>query len=160
MLGIKTRRVPIGNDTAEKSAVPLSVSLPDNLMNAKSKCKTLKEMLSQCKIKWIGLNGNEYEFKRVDDTSALLNFKCGIEPIDKFIEDKKNGLDKFIKLHLSNLWIVFEDNEAVALFALSKDAIVLNSEDRHNIENDNQDVSSFVSPDDEENSGKRKISGY
>lgn len=35
---------------------------------------------------------NEYEFKRVDDTSALLNFKCGIEPIDKFIEDKKNGL--------------------------------------------------------------------
>lgn len=93
---------------------------------------------------------NEYEFKRVDDTSALLNFKCGIEPIDKFIEDKKNGLDKFIKLHLSNLWIVFEDNEAVALFALSKDAIVLNSEDRHNIENDNQDVSSFVSPDDEE----------
>lgn len=80
----------------------------------------------------------------------FLNFKCGIEPIDKFIEDKKNGLDKFIKLHLSNLWIVFEDNEAVALFALSKDAIVLNSEDIHNIENDNQDVSSFVSPDDEE----------
>ena len=38
---------------------------------------------------------NEYEFKRVDDTSALLNFKCGIEPIDKFIEDKKNGLDKY-----------------------------------------------------------------
>ena len=38
----------------------------------------------------------------------------------------------------------------LALFALSKDAIVLNSEDIHNIENDNQDVSSFVSPDDEE----------
>ncbi len=76
-------------------------------------------------------------------------FKCDIEPINKFIDDKKNVVDKFIKLHMSNLWIVFEDNETVALFALSKDAIVLNSDDRHNIENDNQDVSSFVSPDDE-----------
>lgn len=93
---------------------------------------------------------NEYKFKRADVSSTLLNFKCGIEPIDKFIEDKMNGLDKFIKLHLSNLWIVFENGEAVALFALSKDAIVLNNEDRHNIENDNQDISSFVSPDDEE----------
>lgn len=73
---------------------------------------------------------NEYEFKRVDDTSTLFNFESGVEPIDKFIKNKERGLEKFIRLRLSNLWVVFERGEAVALFALSKDAIMLNNEDR------------------------------
>lgn len=58
MLGIKTRRVPIGNDTAEKirSAV---VRVTTGQLNEREKASAgrSKEMLSQCKIKWIGLNG-------------------------------------------------------------------------------------------------------
>lgn len=71
---------------------------------------------------------------RADDTSALVDFNCGIPKMDKFIHDLENGLEKFIKLRLSNLWVVYEGNKAVAFFALSKDALVLNSEDRRNLE--------------------------
>lgn len=93
---------------------------------------------------------NEYEFKRVDDTSTLFNFESGVEPIDKFIKNKERGLEKFIKLRLSNLWVVFERGEAVALFALSKDAIMLNNEDRRNIEQDKDKASALVPTGDED----------
>ena len=93
---------------------------------------------------------NEYEFKRVDDTSTLFDFESGVEPIDKFIKNKEKGLEKFIKLRLSNLWVVFERGEAVALFALSKDAIMLNNEDRRNIEQDKDKASALVPSGNEE----------
>lgn len=94
--------------------------------------------------------GNEYEFKRVDDTSTLFDFESGVEPIDRFIKDKENGLEKFIKLRLSNLWVVIEGCEVVALFCLSKDAIMLNNEDRQAIEQDKDLSSTLVPPGDED----------
>ena len=78
--------------------------------------------------------------ERAADTSALSNFWCGVKSMDDFIHDKDNGLDKFIKLRLSNLWIVFEQETAVAFFALSKDALMLNSEDRRNMEHKEQNA--------------------
>ena len=74
--------------------------------------------------------------KRADDTSALFDFKCGVPSMDKFIHDREKGLTKFIELRLSNLWLVYEGEKVVAFFALSKDALILNSEDARNIEGD------------------------
>ena len=85
---------------------------------------------------------------RADDTSALIDFMCGVPSMDNFIHDKENGLAKFIKLRLSNLWLVYEEGKAVAFFALSKDALVLNNEDRRNLETKEKDCSALPSPDD------------
>ena len=87
--------------------------------------------------------------ERAADTSALSNFWCGVKSMDDFIHDKDNGLDKFIKLRLSNLWIVFEQETAVAFFALSKDALMLNSEDRRNMEHKEQNASILPSDSDD-----------
>lgn len=64
--------------------------------------------------------------------------------MDNFIHDHEQGLAKFIKLRLSNLWIVREEGETVAFFALSKDALVLNNEDRRNLES--KEVNNAVLP--------------
>lgn len=57
MLGIKTRRVPIGNDTAEKiRSTVVRVTTEQLNEREKASARRSKEMLSQCKIKWIGLN--------------------------------------------------------------------------------------------------------
>lgn len=85
---------------------------------------------------------------RADDTSALIDFICGVPSMDNFIHDKENGLAKFIKLRLSNLWLVYEEGKVVAFFALSKDALVLNNEDRRNLETKEKDCSALPSPDD------------
>jgi hypothetical protein len=85
---------------------------------------------------------------RTDDTSALIDFMCGVPSMDNFIHDKENGLAKFIKLRLSNLWLVYEEGKVVAFFALSKDALVLNNEDRRNLENKEKDSSALPSRDD------------
>lgn len=68
--------------------------------------------------------------------------------MDKFIHDRENGLAKFIKLRLSNLWIVYEGETVVAFFALSKDALTLNDEDRRNIERDNEKSTALAPPED------------
>lgn len=60
------------------------------------------------------------DIRRADDTSALFDFKCGVKSMDDFIHDPKDGLAKFIKLRLSNLWIVFEGEKAVAFLPLVK----------------------------------------
>lgn len=52
--------------------------------------------------------------------------------MDKFIHDKQNGLTKFIEPKLSNSWLVYEEGTVIAFFALSKDALILNSEDERN----------------------------
>ena len=88
------------------------------------------------------------DIRRADDTSALLDFRCGVKSMDDFIHDRKNGLAKFIKLRLSNLWIVFEGDKAVAFFALSKDALMLNSEDRRTIEQDKEKAQALAAPED------------
>lgn len=88
------------------------------------------------------------DIRRADDTSALSNFKCGVKSMDDFIHDPKEGLSKFIKLRLSNLWIVFEGEQAVAFFALSKDALMLNSEDRKTIERDKEKATALAAPED------------
>lgn len=84
------------------------------------------------------------DIRRADDTSALLDFECGVKSMDDFIHNKENGLDKFIKLRLSKLWIVYENNKAIAFFALSKDALVLNNEDRRTIESNNEKSEALV----------------
>ena len=88
------------------------------------------------------------DIRRADDTSALFDFKCGVKSMDDFIHDPKDGLAKFIKLRLSNLWIVFEGEKAVAFFALSKDALMLNSEDRRTIERDKEKATALTAPED------------
>lgn len=88
------------------------------------------------------------DIRRADDTSALFDFNCGVKSMDDFIHDPKNGLAKFIKLRLSNLWIVFEGEQVVAFFALSKDALMLNSEDRKTIERDKEKAASLAAPED------------
>lgn len=88
------------------------------------------------------------DIRRADDTSALFDFKCGVKSMDDFIHDKENGLAKFIKLRLSRLWIVYEKDKAVAFFALSKDALMLNSDDRRTIERDNEKAEALVAPED------------
>ena len=88
------------------------------------------------------------DIRRADDTSALFDFKCGVKSMDDFIHDPKDGLAKFIKLRLSNLWIVFEGEKAVAFFALSKDALILNSEDRRTIERDKDKATALAAPED------------
>lgn len=88
------------------------------------------------------------DIRRADDTSALFNFRCGVKSMDDFIQDPKDGLAKFIKLRLSNLWIVFEDEKVVAFFALSKDALMLNSEDRRAIERDKEKATALAAPED------------
>ena len=52
---------------------------------------------------------NEYEFKRVDDTSTLFDFESGVEPIDKFIKNKEKGLEKF---KMCRRWIMLFANSA------------------------------------------------
>lgn len=85
---------------------------------------------------------------RADNISALSNFKCGVKSMDDFIHDSENGLAKFIKLRLSNLWLVLEDGKAIAFFALSKDALVLNSEDRRVIESKEKNAAALPTSDD------------
>ena len=88
------------------------------------------------------------DIRRADDTSALCDFKCGVPSMDDFIHDAENGLAKFIKFRLSNLWVVFEDGKAIAFFALSKDALILNSEDRRIIECGSKSAIAFTNPND------------
>ena len=54
--------------------------------------------------------------------------------MDDFIRNKHKGLQKHIELGLSHLWLVYEKEKVIAFFALSKDALTLNSEDKHMIE--------------------------
>ncbi len=101
------------------------------------------------------------DIRRADDTSALFDFKCGVKSMDDFIHDPKEGLAKFIKLRLSNLWIVFEGEKAVAFFALSKDALMLNSEDRRTIERDKEKAAALAAPEDADKLWeKEKVSCY
>lgn len=90
-----------------------------------------------------------FRIERAADTTALSNFRCGVKSMDDFIHDKENGLSKFIQLRLSNLWIVYEGTKAVAFFALSKDALMLNSEDRRNMEHKEQNVAILPSSSDD-----------
>ena len=91
---------------------------------------------------------SKIDIRRADDTSALFDFRCGVQSMDDFIHDPDNGLAKFIKLRLSNLWIVFEKDKAVAFFALSKDALILNHSDRQTIERDKEKANALAAPED------------
>lgn len=91
---------------------------------------------------------SKIDIRRADDTSALFDFRCGVQSMDDFIHDSENGLAKFIKLRLSNLWIVFEADKAVAFFALSKDALILNHSDRQTIERDKEKANALATPED------------
>lgn len=87
--------------------------------------------------------------RRADDTSALRHFECGLEDMDRFIHDQEQGLAKYIECRLSTLWLVYEGEKVVAFFALSKDVLVLNHQDRDHINKDEKLSSSLP---DKENS--------
>ena len=80
------------------------------------------------------LRKNKIRFERADDISALLNFECGVQQMDDFIRNKHKGLQKHTEFGISYLWLVCEEEKVIAFFTLSKDALVLNSEDKHMIE--------------------------
>lgn len=92
------------------------------------------------------------DIRRAGDTSALKSFYCGVKSMDDFIHDDVNGLAKFIALGVSNLWLVYQSGteKVVAFFALSKDALVLNSEDKRNIERNPGKPDSIVSSENRE----------
>lgn len=73
--------------------------------------------------------------ERADSVSALSDFYCGVKPLDDFIHNLDNGLDFFIKKHLTNLWIVFNHDEPIAFFALSKSNLVINNLDKQTLLN-------------------------
>ena len=78
--------------------------------------------------------------ERVDNTSTLSNFYCGIKAMDDFIHDSKNGLLKYIQAHLTNLWIIRKNQETIALFSLSKNSVVINTWDKENLKMNAVDI--------------------
>ncbi len=80
------------------------------------------------------VESQKFIFERAEDTSALSNFYCGLSSMDNFIHDKERGLEKYVKLRLTNLWIVKSGVDVIALFALSKGTLTLSSDDRNNLE--------------------------
>ena len=75
-------------------------------------------------------------FERVEDVASLSNFYCGYVPIDSFIHDKKNGLEKYVTSNLTALWVVKAEESPVAIFALSKASLILNSFDNQALARD------------------------
>ena len=82
------------------------------------------------------MNDNIPEFiiERADDISALSDFTCGLKSMDAFIHDTEKGLNLYVKLGLTKLWIVRDSHTIIALFALSKGALRLSTSDRSTLE--------------------------
>lgn len=86
------------------------------------------------------VTNNQIIIKRGDSVSPLLNFWCGVSVMDDFIHDRENGLQKMMQLNFINVWFVYISDELIAFFALSKDKLVLNSEDKHMMKLDNESI--------------------
>lgn len=82
--------------------------------------------------------------ERVDDTSALSNFYCGLPSMDKFIHDAEKGLNEYVRLGLTKLRIVRSGKEIVAIFALSKGTLVLSSFDWRKLDKDGLKISADI----------------
>lgn len=82
----------------------------------------------------VNMNNANLIFEREDDVSSLSNFYCGYEPIDSFIHNKEKGLEKYVVSGLTALWIVRNNESPVAIFALSKSSLILNSFDNQELE--------------------------
>lgn len=78
----------------------------------------------------------DLSIERTDDASVLSDFYCGVESMDKFIHSREEGLQKYVDLGLTNLFVVKEQETIIALFSLSKNSIVLDNFDRKNVKND------------------------
>ena len=128
MLGIKSHRPPIEGDIADEIRDAV-VRVAKGQLNEEE--KAVQERLQN---EMGTLENYDIYCERAEDISALLNFKCGIKQMDDFIRNKHKGLQKHIELGLSHLWLVYEKEKVIAFFALSKDALTLNSEDKHMIE--------------------------
>jgi GNAT superfamily N-acetyltransferase len=70
-------------------------------------------------------------FERANNVSVLSKFYCGVTAIDDFVHSSEKGLQKYLDHHLSNLWIVKDEEKLVAFFAISSDTITLNYQDRY-----------------------------
>ena len=84
------------------------------------------------------VNNDKMIIKRGDIKSSLLSFSCGVSEMDEFIHDSENVLQNMMQLNLINVWFVYLSNELIAFFALSKDKLVLNSEDKYMIKKDSK----------------------
>lgn len=73
-------------------------------------------------------------FERIDNTSTLSNFYCGLQSMDTFIHDQQKGINAYVELGLTKLWTVKCQDEIIAIFALSKGTLILSSFDRTNLE--------------------------
>lgn len=79
------------------------------------------------------LSGNnsqniELEFERIDDTSMLSNFFCGIEVMDTFIHE---ALDDYMKNDTKlKTYVVKHTGRVVAMFSIRPDYLELDDEDK------------------------------
>lgn len=64
--------------------------------------------------------------------------------MDNFIHNKESGLERYVKLGLTNLWVVKAQNDAaenvLAMFALSKSSLVLSSYDLNVVKRGGVDI--------------------
>lgn len=81
--------------------------------------------------------------ENVDNAELLHNFHCGIPSMDDFIHKKKNGLNDFVIHGLTSLWIIREGDQVIGFFALSKSALILNSIDVREMEENGSEKDFF-----------------
>lgn len=66
------------------------------------------------------IENNDLIFERASNTEALSSFSCGVRELDLLIHRKTNGLREFIATNDCEAYVVFHQEEAVAVFVYSK----------------------------------------
>lgn len=74
----------------------------------------------------------------LSDFELLKSFTCGVETLDKFFHDE---IALCAKYHYLSPYSVKHDGEIVAVFTLSNDSIMLESEDKDDFPNVNEEYS-------------------
>ena len=66
------------------------------------------------------IENNDLIFERASDVEALSSFSCGVRELDLLIHRKKDGLQGFIAANNCEAYVVYHQEEAVAVFVYSK----------------------------------------
>ena len=66
-------------------------------------------------------------FERIEDTSLLSSFICGIKKLDDFIH---HGLQTYIETIPCETYLVFMERKLVALLTLKEDQLILDDDDK------------------------------
>lgn len=72
----------------------------------------------------------ELSIEQLTDIRCLHDFRCGISAMDHFIQ---NGLDLSVCHHYCRAYVVKSQDEIIALFALSFDALDLDADDKDDL---------------------------